>query len=338
MKHFLQLWGKIIITVAVTVIIPAVCQAQADLPFIIDPLPLADPLLISVATDKAEYVPGELLMIDVTAHNPNDYEAHLGFSSGHQAHYTMDDVYAWPLWGIAMFTNVSIPAQSSHTWSYRHYWSQYDLSIGTHSVVGTVVNVGNSQPSSFEVIAPTLPDASFLIDFEHLPDGRELPTMGGFADEYAAWGVHFGKIKSNGIGDIAIHANGDNQYAEVSSTSYPPGFNIIAQFDMPVYGVSAEVTSAEGSIVTMVAKDSNGQIIDSVVSDAISTVGEFVGSIQLQSQTPIASVEWWPSEQNFSVSVDNIYLTIPEPATLAMLAIGSAAMLRRKNGENRIVI
>ncbi len=304
------------------------CKAEADTIVI---LPEGDPLILSVATDKVAYVSGELLMVSVTAHNPNDFDANLFFSSSLQAQYTMDEAYTWPNGGFAMFTDVSIPANSSHTWSFPHYWSQYDLTLGTHGVVGTVLGVGSSQPYSFDVIAPTLPTSDVLIDFEYLPDGRALPVMGNFDDEYAAWGVHFGEIQSDGIDDIAVHAEDDNQFAYVGSTGYPPGFNIIAEFDMPVYGVSADVTSSVGTTITMVVKDSNGQIIDSVISDAVPALREFVGTIELHSQTPIASVEWWPSAQNASVMVDNIYLTIPEPATLSLLAFGGLALIRRKN-------
>ncbi len=306
-------------TLGAMVLICALAVSQAE----------ATPLLISVATDKAAYVPGELLMVDVTAHNPNDYDANLSFQSTIQAQYIMDGVYTYPTMGLGVLTSVSIPAHSYHTWSFGHSWSEYDLGLGTHSVLGTVLGAGISQPYSFDVIAPTFPTSDVLIDFEHVPDGGALPT-GYLADQYAAWGVHFGEMVRGGMDDITVHAEGDNQFAAAVSGTYPPGFNIVAQFDMPVYGVSADVTSAVGMTITMVAKDSNGQIIDSVVSDLVPAVKEFVGPIELQSQTPIASVEWWPSAQNAAVMVDNIYLTIPEPATLSVLALGGFALIRRR--------
>ena len=80
----------------------------------------------------------------------------------------------------------------------------------------------------------------------------------------------------------------------------------------------------------MVARDSNGEIIGSVVSDAVPAVKEFVGRVELLSETPIASVEWRPSSPNAAVMVDNVYLTIPEPATLSLLAIGALRLIRRK--------
>ena len=294
------------------------------------PLPRPVPLVISVATDKAAYVPGELLIASVTAYNPNDYERKLNFNSSLQALAIIDGHTPFCV-ATQFFTSVSIPALSSHTWRSGHDWSDYDLAIGIHSVVGTVLNTGYSEPYSFDVIAPTLPSSDVLIDFEHLPDGRALPKMGQFDDEYAAWGVHFGMTRSRGMTDIAVHGKGGNQHAAaVGGCSYPTGFNIIAEFDMPVYGVSAEVTSAAGMTVTMVAKDSNGEIIGSVVSDTVPAVKEFVGGVDFRSDTPIASVEWWPSQANAAVMVDNVYLTIPEPATLSLLAFGGLSLIRRK--------
>ncbi len=311
--------GKVSLSVAAALICAlAVCQAQAD------------PLEVMVATDKPAYVVGELLVVSITARNPNDYDTVINFSSGLQAQYTMDGVYKAPTIATQALTSVSILAHASHTWSFGHLWAEYGLDIGTHNVVGAVIGRGGTQPYSFEVVAPTLPTSDVLIDFKHLPDGRALPKTGHLADEYAAWGVHFRKATSGEMDNIAVYEKGGNQYAAAVSCTYPPGFNIIATFDMPVHGVSADVSSAAGMTITMVAKDSDGQIIDSVVSDVVSEAGEFVGAIELLSETPIASVEWWPSQQNAAVYVDDIHVMVPEPATLSLLTLGGLALLRRR--------
>jgi len=304
------------------------CQAQADPLVIINPSVIPNPLVITVATDKPAYVAGELLVVSITAHNPNDSDMVLSFNSGLQAQYTMDGVYKAPTIATMAFTRVSIPPHASHTWSYGHLWAEYGLDIGTHTVVGTVIGRADSQPYSFEVIAPTLPTSDVLIDFENLPDGRAMP--GGLYDAYAAWGVHFGKVKSGGMERISVCEKSGNLYAAATSCTYPPGFNMIATFDMPVRGISADVSSAAGMTITMVAKDSDGQIIDSVVSDVVSEAGEFVGSIELLSEVPIASVEWWPSEQNAAVFVDNIHVMVPGSATLSLLTLGGLPLLRRR--------
>lgn len=318
----------------------AVCQVQADPLVIVNPPVIPDPLVIirppvipnplviTVATDKPAYVTGELVIVSITAHNPNDSDMVLSFNSGLQAQYTMDGIYKAPTVATMAFTRVSIPPHASHTWSFWHPWTEYGLDIGTHSVMGTVMAGRDSQPYSFEVIAPTLPTSDVLIDFESLPDGRAMP--GGLSDAYAAWGVHFGKAKSGGMERISVCEKSGNLYAAATSCTYPPGFNIVATFDMPVHGVSADVSSAAGMTITMVARDSDGQIIDSVVSNVVSEAGEFVAAIELLSETPIASVEWWPSEQRAAVFIDNVHVMLPEPATLSLLTLGGLALLRRR--------
>ena len=129
-------------TLGMVVLICAVAVCSAD----------AVPLGVSVATDKTAYVPGELLTVLVTAHNPNDYDVLLSFGSSLQAQYVMDDSYTYPTWALDVLTELWIPASSSHTWSVHHPWSEYDLSLGSHSVLGNVINVGYSQPYLFEVI------------------------------------------------------------------------------------------------------------------------------------------------------------------------------------------
>ncbi len=291
-----------------------------------------DPLTFSVATDKSAYVAGELLITEISAHNPNVEDIILWFGSSRQAYYTMDSTYTSPRGGYSVITSATIPAQSSYTWNVAHDWAAYDLTLGSHSVVGIVGNAGSSPANTFDIISQTLPTSDVFIDFETLPDGRVIGTSGGLDHEYVAWGVHFGKIKNGAEEFVPIHADGNNHYVGAGSTSYPPGFNIFAEFDMEVYGVSANVSSAVGQTITMIARDSNGVFIDSVVSDVV-TSGWVANPVTLQSQTPIASVEWWPAAQNAYVMVDNLYLTIPEPASLSLLAIGGLAVLRRRQSS-----
>ena len=347
-KHAGERYGGRLPTLAAMVVVCwlGVVAAQADTTLALDPMidpikgpitvlpwpgTLTEPITVSVATDKAAYVPGELLLVDITAYNPNDFDITLDFSSSLQAEYTMDSVYTNPQVAYQAFTNVTIPANGSYTWSQPHLWSDYDLGIGTHEVVGRVVGRGTSQPYAFDVIAPTLPTSDLTIDFEHLPDGRDL--VNSLGDEYAAWGVHFHEARSGlpEAGRVSVHRSDDNQYAAAVSCTYPPGFNIVADFDMSVHGISADVSSAAGMTVTMVAKDADGEIIASVESDVIAAYQEFV-TVSLDGVTkdrPIASVEWYASQENAAVFVDNIHLSLPEPATLALLVPAGLVMLRR---------
>ncbi len=151
-----------------------------------------------------------------------------------------------------------------------------------------------------------------LIDFEHLPDGSATGS-GPIGDDYAEWGVRFQTVgvdtsKSPEYSRF-LH---DSTYANCGACSYPPGFNIVADFDVPVYGVSAYVTSAAGGIVTMIAKNDLGELVDSVASSPISEGYTFVGPLEITSDTPIASVEWWPSRSHFGVGLDDVRIVVED--------------------------
>ncbi len=126
---------------------------------------------LSVATDEPSYSLGEDITVSVTAYNPNDYEVTLQFGDTLQASYIMDNVYDWSSDKIFLqvLTEVTIGAVSSYNWDLDHDWEYtvgpstygYDLSIGTHSVVGALQEQigeppGNytyySQPLEFEVV------------------------------------------------------------------------------------------------------------------------------------------------------------------------------------------
>lgn len=151
-----------------------------------------------------------------------------------------------------------------------------------------------------------------IVDFEHLPDGS--PTSAGpIGDDYAEWGIHF---RSIGV-DLSksptyCSTSPGDTYAYAGTCSYPTGFNIVASFDMPVYAVSAYVDAATGETVKMVAKDANGVILDSVVSPPVPKAAAFVGPVELTSDTPIASVEWWPSSVTSGVAVDDLKIVVDE--------------------------
>ncbi len=166
-----------------------------------------------------------------------------------------------------------------------------------------------------------------VIDFEHLPSGAS-PTVGSLvADSYAEWGVTF---RSVGVSDMPCFSDSyssDGLAAHTLSCVYPPGFNIVADFSIPVNSIRVDLAGPVGWHVTMIAKDSTGAVIASVVSDP--TQDFWVRGVSLSTTTPIASVEWWPQASPGIVGIDNLFFT-PEPATLSLLALGGLAMLARR--------
>jgi len=158
--------------------------------------------------------------------------------------------------------------------------------------------------------------SSVTIDFDHLPDGS--PTGWGLiADDYAQWGVHF---RSIGVSDMPKYYSmyHDSKYAITLGCSYPPGHNIVADFDTPVYGISVKVSSAAGVTITMVAKDPDGSVIDCVVSPPMPAAYTFVGPIELNTDVPIASVEWWPSNDRAMVGLDDMRITVAQDASVTV--------------------
>lgn len=267
---------------------------------------------VSVWTDRQTYYVGQTIQVGIEAYNPNPYDVTLYFGSTLQAQYMMDDSYVSPRGGFAIGTERRIPATDSYTWIYHHAWYDYDLNVGSHSLAGRVLDLDFQPGAAFDVVQPVLPDRNFTMDFETLPDGSE-PVHARVYNDYAAWGVYFRSISSSPYPTPSRATNNDNSYVKISSCSYPPGFNIVADFQMPVYGVRADVTCAEGRAVTMVAKDADGNVLGSIVSDPIPGHQIFVDRLELNSQTPIASVEWWPSEEISSVGVDNLVVFVTGP-------------------------
>ena len=150
--------GKRLVVVAAIVVVSVVSANWVE----------AAEIELSVVTDKPSYWVGEDITVSVTAYNPNDYQVSLQFSSSFQASYIMDNVYDWSSdkLFLGVFTEVTIDPGSSHNWNFEHDWEYtvgsetfgYDLSIGTHSVVGTLQpdHLGGytyySQAVEFEVV------------------------------------------------------------------------------------------------------------------------------------------------------------------------------------------
>ncbi len=263
----------------------------------------------TTTTGRSVYGPGEPVWIYVTGANYGDEDVTLHFNSSIQAVYILDG-YVWPRIGLWVLTEVLIPAQGSYTWEFRHNPAEYYLDPGRHWVCGGVGIAGFGSVTYFDVIVPPMPQEDFVIDFEHFPSGAPSEPA-GLADVYAPWGVRFSSL---GVSHApALRVSPDNAYADVRSCTYPPGHNIVADFDMPVYSVAADISSAVDMTVTMVARDSGGRVIGSVTSPPVPEHGGFVGPIELVATTPIASVEWWPSDDSAGVMIDDLHIGLFQP-------------------------
>ncbi len=109
---------------------------------------------VEVVTAKPTYYPGELVEVLITVTNAGT----LDFGSTLQTLYTMDSVYTPDLVGLAIVTQVTTP----YTWSMVHNWNDYNISLGNHSVVGTVLRYGTSPSADFDVVQPPTPKGDRL--------------------------------------------------------------------------------------------------------------------------------------------------------------------------------
>ena len=98
----------------------------------------------------------------------------------------MDNVYDWASDKVFLqvTTEVIIAAESSHTWDLDHDWEYtsgsgtygYDLSVGTHSVVGAVKPTFAAPPGNYDYYSQS-------VEFEVVPEPATLGLMllGGLA-------------------------------------------------------------------------------------------------------------------------------------------------------------
>ena len=144
-----------------------------------------------------------------------------------------------------------------------------------------------------------------FIDFEGAPTGPGRPR-GPIGATFADWGVIFYSIGVPRAPYFYYNAYGnDGGYASHYFTTYPPGFNIVADFVNPLFAITSDVSCAAGITVTMIAKDNKGNVLASVTSQPAPQTF-WTGPISIRSEVPIASVEWWPSIPNSGVGIDNL--------------------------------
>jgi hypothetical protein len=265
---------------------------------------------VTVATAKPSYYPGERLEVLISVTSTGT----LYFSSTLQTLYTIDGVYTTSLNGLGILTEATTP----HTWRMSHDWSDYDLSLGRHSVVGTVFGYGTSPPANFDIVQPPTPQGNFLVDFETIP-----ATTASVAHlvAYHACGIY----SRTSLGAACRLQEGVGGKWVEGFDPYPTGFNVVADFTIPVFGASAKVAGGTGVRMTMTAKNARGQTLANAVSAPITQPGQFAQTLSVKTTEPIASLEWWPSIPNSLTAVDDLFvITTP---ILSHMLVGNTLRL-----------
>ncbi|MFQ6617437.1 MAG: T9SS type A sorting domain-containing protein [Fidelibacterota bacterium] len=111
---------------------------------------------ITVSTDTSKYHIGDSIGIYITAYNSTVDSVTLHFATSCQSEYYIDGFYSGSYHGCYQaFTKVTIEPESSYTWYWKHSPENYQPGIGTHSIVGEVINYGFSD-TIFITVYPSL--------------------------------------------------------------------------------------------------------------------------------------------------------------------------------------
>ncbi len=315
-------------------------------------------LTAAIETSQSSYVLGQRVELTLTAFNDSNQDITLSFPSTFQATYILDDVLS-PIVGGAFFSKALVPARGSHSWDF----AVTGIDVGHHQVAGyiaphTIMNpsaeiepatgnvalhadsgTGNgleTDPIFFEVTTPEPIVDDVFIDFESYPDGTPTRgpngTRGIWEDAYAQWGV---RLNTSGDSTSSLGINLDDNFSSDNTIleTFLSQRAIKAEFDMPVFEVSATVGSAQGRSVTMTLFDNEGNTIDFIESAGVENYPELVGTLKLASSVPIAAVEWAASDPLAGVRIDDIFLDvrpIPEPTSLCLIISGVLFGLGRR--------
>jgi len=298
---------------------------------------------VTAATDQSQYRRGEAIDFSITAHNSDAAPANLMFPSSLQSIYFIDASYFYPQVGLTVLTARTIPANGSYTWTYRHQWTDHDIPLGGHEFHGLLEGGGSgptnrppiqSATGTFAVIANAPPPNALNIDFDHVSDGTGAALAS--ATEYWPLGVHFRSLRSDGDRVASIGRHDGNQYLTAGATTYPPGFNLAADFDGLYTQASADVAAAVGVSITMIAKAADGDVIATTTSPPMTALYDFV-PLSITTAEPIKTLEWWPDNPQSGLHVDNLMVHAPEPgggaACLVLAAVAAVVVKRRRHGS-----
>jgi hypothetical protein len=91
---------------------------------------------------------------------------YLHFWTTCQSEYFIDDFYSGSHHGCYfMETGVTIPADSSHTWTWAHTADFYLVPEGPHSIIGEVIGYGLSEAVIVTVLGPNGTEDDLVIGF-----------------------------------------------------------------------------------------------------------------------------------------------------------------------------
>ena len=172
-------------------------------------------------------------------------------------------------------------------------------------------------------------DPQHFIDFESYGDGTSVvgqPAISGY--EWENLGIVFTAVE-----DEVLYLRTSAYVSPAHSllvwgerTSYVITFTR-SVMSFGLYFVDSDYTSATEQIIL---KDSHGNTLDVFpIPPSPANTSAFRGYL---SDTPIAEVLIIEDDDGEAVLLDNVMYTVPEPATLGLLALGGLALLRRKRG------
>lgn len=107
-----------------------------------------------VKTDKQVYTQAEPIKIEITVTNHQSQPKTLNFNTGCQTSYMIDNTYNSIAAMLCMqaHTSRTIPANGSYTWTMTHTPQDYQLSVGSHTIKGTVIDNASAE-TEIKVVA-----------------------------------------------------------------------------------------------------------------------------------------------------------------------------------------
>lgn len=104
--------------------------------------------------------------------------------------------------------------------------------------------------------------------------------------------------------------------------------NAQLSFDFDIFSVEFIYGGNYGSI-TVEARNAADEIVGSFYDPNTNNINQPAGPITI-SAVGIRSIRWYDTPEYGSCALDNISITVPEPCTIMLLAMGSVALVKRR--------